>query len=278
MHFLRCSAVMAGLCSVIGLVAGQSSTQICDSLNGICFQGYQDTELDIFVGVVLPPLTTPPSSEFITQIVAPNTYGYTGVSMAGTMADSLLFVLWPNGDDVVFSTRWTDAYVQPLPYSGPTITMLPGSGVNSTHIKATFRCQDCITWTDGSFDPTGSFQLLAYVASTTVPVNDPSNPNSNFTEHDQFDFFGLVTPNAVSSNYSTYLSEGSSSSAPQPTAAPSPSSPSSSPVPPSSTSSASAAEQTKYGQCGGQGWAGPTACVTGSTCVAVSPPYYSQCQ
>ncbi|KFZ24809.1 hypothetical protein V502_00719 [Pseudogymnoascus sp. VKM F-4520 (FW-2644)] len=33
----------------------------------------------------------------------------------------------------------------------------------------------------------------------------------------------------------------------------------------------------KYGQCGGEGWTGCTACVEGSTCEAVSPPYYSQC-
>ncbi|KAJ7686718.1 hypothetical protein B0H17DRAFT_1204141 [Mycena rosella] len=32
-----------------------------------------------------------------------------------------------------------------------------------------------------------------------------------------------------------------------------------------------------YGQCGGQGWTGPTTCTAGWTCVAVSSPYYSQC-
>ncbi|OBT66901.1 hypothetical protein VE03_04222 [Pseudogymnoascus sp. 23342-1-I1] len=52
------------------------------------------------------------------------------------------------------------------------------------------------------------------------------------------------------------------------------------------TSSAAAATSTaasggcaspKYGQCGGEGWTGCTECVEGSTCEAVSPPYYSQC-
>jgi cellulose 1,4-beta-cellobiosidase len=32
----------------------------------------------------------------------------------------------------------------------------------------------------------------------------------------------------------------------------------------------------KWGQCGGQGWNGPTCCASGSTC-KVSNPYYSQC-
>ncbi|KAK3322692.1 glycoside hydrolase family 61 protein [Apodospora peruviana] len=33
----------------------------------------------------------------------------------------------------------------------------------------------------------------------------------------------------------------------------------------------------KYGQCGGTGYTGCTTCASGSTCSAVSPPYYSQC-
>jgi len=42
------------------------------------------------------------------------------------------------------------------------------------------------------------------------------------------------------------------------------------------TGSAPAATQTKYGQCGGIGFTGPTACAAGSTC-QTSSPYYSQC-
>jgi len=42
------------------------------------------------------------------------------------------------------------------------------------------------------------------------------------------------------------------------------------------TGSAPASTQTKYGQCGGQSWTGPTACASGSTC-KYSSPYYSQC-
>ncbi|KAK6354629.1 hypothetical protein TWF696_003769 [Orbilia brochopaga] len=37
-----------------------------------------------------------------------------------------------------------------------------------------------------------------------------------------------------------------------------------------------AAQQTAYGQCGGQGWTGPTNCVSGYTCVS-SNDFYSQC-
>ncbi|KAI0036450.1 hypothetical protein K488DRAFT_14634, partial [Vararia minispora EC-137] len=72
-------------------------------------------------------------------------------------------------------------------------------------------------------------------------------------------------------------SPGSSSSAPTtvgPTSTPVSTASSSSGA--SSTTSAAGPAQTKYGQCGGTGWTGPTVCASGSTCSAVSPPYYYQ--
>ncbi|KIM34166.1 polysaccharide lyase family 4 protein [Serendipita vermifera MAFF 305830] len=38
-----------------------------------------------------------------------------------------------------------------------------------------------------------------------------------------------------------------------------------------------ASQAAEYQQCGGQGWTGPTTCVSGWTCSPVSPPYYYQC-
>lgn len=62
------------------------------------------------IGLVFPPLTTgstPNSTEFIAQLVAPVTYGWTGLSVGGTMADSLLFTLWPYNNEVILGPRWT---------------------------------------------------------------------------------------------------------------------------------------------------------------------------
>ncbi|KAK6512412.1 hypothetical protein TWF481_001298 [Arthrobotrys musiformis] len=42
------------------------------------------------------------------------------------------------------------------------------------------------------------------------------------------------------------------------------------------TTTAGGALQTQWGQCGGQGWTGPTACAPPASCVS-SNPYYSQC-
>lgn len=161
-------------------------------------------------------------------------------------------------------------YIQPTSYAGPVVTMLPSSKVNSTHISAIFRCQvslehdglktrwtypirsqNCTTWSGGSLGQ-GNLdgdQVLAYVASTTLPVTTPSDPNSDFQEHDQFDFFGVDLSTAHSSAYSGYIA--SSSAAPAPTTKPAsstttkPSSSTTTKPASSTTSSAPAATQTK---------------------------------
>ncbi|KAK0464388.1 uncharacterized protein EV420DRAFT_1039583 [Desarmillaria tabescens] len=80
-----------------------------------------------------------------------------------------------------------------------------------------------------------------------------------------------------SSNSTTSASTTASSTAAT-TAAPTTSTVVSTTTVASTTTSASGATQTHWGQCGGTGWTGPTQCASGLTCVAVSPPYYYQCQ
>jgi hypothetical protein len=79
-------------------------------------------------------------------------------------------------------------------------------------------------------------------------------------------------------NYTISLGGGgvvSTTSAP--TSSSSSSSPSTSSKPTSITTAPSGgATQTKWGQCGGSGYSGPTVCASGSTC-SVGNPYYSQC-
>ncbi|THH23170.1 hypothetical protein EUX98_g8009 [Antrodiella citrinella] len=62
-----------------------------------------------------------------------------------------------------------------------------------------------------------------------------------------------------------------------PTTAPS-TGPTTIPPPPPPTTTAPGPTQTQYGQCGGTGYTGPTVCASNFQCIAVSPPYYYQCQ
>lgn len=68
----------------------------------------QDPAEDMTVGLVLPPLT-PPSDEYIVQVVFPVSYGWTGVSMGGQMSNSLLFPLWAyDTNKIMVGPRWTE--------------------------------------------------------------------------------------------------------------------------------------------------------------------------
>ncbi|PIL22330.1 hypothetical protein GSI_15018 [Ganoderma sinense ZZ0214-1] len=87
---------------------------------------------------------------------------------------------------------------------------------------------------------------------------------------------GPITTAIGSGSGASNPSSPSSTTVAPTTTAPASTAPSS--TAPSTTSSASGATQTQWGQCGGTGYTGATVCASPFTCVAVSPPYYYQCQ
>lgn len=65
--------------------------------------------MDMTIGVVLPPASTPPATDLIIQLIAPVSYGWSGLSLGGQMSDSLLFTLWPYESEVILGPRWTES-------------------------------------------------------------------------------------------------------------------------------------------------------------------------
>ncbi|KZV93262.1 hypothetical protein EXIGLDRAFT_768270 [Exidia glandulosa HHB12029] len=86
----------------------------------------------------------------------------------------------------------------------------------------------------------------------------------------------MNTATLPKTGFTTLPGAAAPTSAPVPTGSPSSPAQPITPVTPTGTASAPAATQTKFGQCGGQGFTGPTTCAAGSTCKA-SSVYYSQC-
>lgn len=162
-------------------------------------------------GYVFPPLDSG-ATEFIGEIVAPIDTEWSGVSPAGVMIEALLLVAWVNGDEVVSSARWATDYIQPLAMVGPILTDLPSTKVNSTHWKWVYRCENCTTWSGGGLDTT-SFGAPAW-AFSSIPVDDPSDPESDFQEHTDFGFYGLdfSSAHASASDYANWAAGGTGSS------------------------------------------------------------------
>ncbi|KAF9563852.1 cellobiohydrolase I [Agrocybe pediades] len=127
-------------------------------------------------------------------------------------------------------------------------------------------------WLDSTY-PTDSTKPGAARGSCATDSGKPSDiessiPNSSVT-------FSNIKIGDIGSTFNAGSGGGSSSSS----GGGGPSSTSvtrTTTVASTTTNSAPTATQTKWGQCGGQGWTGPTVCAAGSTCTA-SNQWYSQC-
>nr|BAC20641.1 cellobiose dehydrogenase [Grifola frondosa] len=208
--------LLLALLPLVGSAFAQSGSIYTDPGNGFTFDGITDPVYDVTYGVIFPTDTT--STEFIGEIVAPVAAQWIGVALGGAMIDNLLLVVWTNGNTIVSSTRYATDYIQPVPYAGPTLTTLPSSSVNSTHWKFVFRCQNCTSWLGGGSIPVSGSGVLAW-AYSSIPVDDPADPNSDFLEHTDFGFFGMNFADAHTSNYNNYLNGNAGTSTP-PTGSP----------------------------------------------------------
>nr|Q01738.1 RecName: Full=Cellobiose dehydrogenase; Short=CDH; AltName: Full=Cellobiose-quinone oxidoreductase; Flags: Precursor [Phanerodontia chrysosporium]AAB61455.1 cellobiose dehydrogenase [Phanerodontia chrysosporium]AAB92262.1 cellobiose dehydrogenase [Phanerodontia chrysosporium]AAC49277.1 cellobiose dehydrogenase [Phanerodontia chrysosporium] len=198
---------LLALLPFVGLAFSQSASQFTDPTTGFQFTGITDPVHDVTYGFVFPPLATSgaQSTEFIGEVVAPIASKWIGIALGGAMNNDLLLVAWANGNQIVSSTRWATGYVQPTAYTGTaTLTTLPETTINSTHWKWVFRCQGCTEWNNGGGIDVTSQGVLAW-AFSNVAVDDPSDPQSTFSEHTDFGFFGIDYSTAHSANYQNYL-------------------------------------------------------------------------
>lgn len=204
------TAAAAALLGLAGQAAAAlTTTPYNDPNTGIDFQQYSANSYSF--GIAVPET---PEADFIGQMVIPLTdkAGWGAVSLGGGMLNKLLFVAWPNGEDVVTSFRLATAYANPDVYTGD-VSALPianGTFINGTHLSYTFVCKGCIN--ADSFDATAATPVMGYAVAATSPetVTDAS---SALTYHAKaFGQFGVNLEGAKSANYATWASWGSSGS------------------------------------------------------------------
>lgn len=202
-------AAFAGLANV---AAAASAAPYTDPNTGITFETYLDTSLAFSWGMVFPETL---DTDFIGQLVVPLTdgAGWGGISFGGDMTEHLLFVAWPNGDDIVTSFRLASSYANPSEYTDTTVQALPianGTFVNSTHLSYTFVCSGCIIGGTTTFDATDAAPIIGYAVSTSNPTT-VSSSSSALVYHDAgANEYGFSTSSAQSASYSTWASWASS--------------------------------------------------------------------
>ncbi|KAG2006675.1 cellobiose dehydrogenase [Coprinopsis cinerea AmutBmut pab1-1] len=186
-------------------VAGQgSASRWCDSWTGVCFQRLYDAGSDSAWGYVFPPS---PRSEFIGIFTAPIRTGWIGASLGGGMTNNPLVVSWVNGNTPVISVRYTTQYgPPPVMNNAPRVTILGTSGVNATHQRIVYRCENCTTWSGGSggINQNGN-HVFGYATHTTMKPGTPSNPGSSLSRHTIAGQHSLNTVDARSATYDAQL-------------------------------------------------------------------------
>lgn len=205
------SAFYLGSAVFAGLAAAVSSSNYTDPNTGITFLTYFASDVDYSFGIVFPETV---GTDFIGQLVVPLTdgAGWGGVDFGGDMTKHLLFVAWPNGDEVITSFRMAQSYANPSVYTNTTVSALPianGTFVNSTHLSYTFVCQGCIVGGTTSFDSDDEAPVLGYAVSTSN-VDTVSSASSALTYHDAASGeWGFSISGAKSASYSTWAAMGS---------------------------------------------------------------------
>ncbi|KAG2415949.1 hypothetical protein HFD88_007141 [Aspergillus terreus] len=197
---------LVALSSALGASAATyNSSAYSDSTTGIDFQRWCDETTGFCFGVALPESV---DSDFVGQLVVPlsESKGWGGVSLGGSMTQTLLLAAWPNGDSVVSTLRKTSTYANPDVFSGDaSLTAIPdGTSVNSTHLTYTFLCSGCIVGSPTTFSASDETYFLGWALSKTNPTT-PSSPSSVLPYHAAgFGSFKMLFSDAKSSKYSTW--------------------------------------------------------------------------
>ncbi|KAF5575077.1 cellobiose dehydrogenase [Fusarium pseudoanthophilum] len=193
-------STMAGL---LGLASAQGlrSSAYTDPKTGIDFQRFVDDGYSL--GIAVPETL---GKDLIAQMVFPREKeGWGGISFRGGMVGGMLFVAWPNGDDIVTSFRMANSYANPDVYTNSTVKATPipeGTFVNSTHVSYTFLCEGCVVKETTSL--TGESPVVGY-AWSSIDVDTPSDPESALNYHGAgFGQFGLDIKKAASAKYATW--------------------------------------------------------------------------
>lgn len=203
---------LAAFAGLAGVAAAASAAPFTDSNTGITFETYSDSSIGFSWGMAFPETI---DTDFIGQIVVPLTdgAGWGGISFGGDMTKHLLFVAWPNGDEIMTSFRLASSYANPAIYTNTTVEALPianGTFVNSTHLSYTFVCSGCIIGGTTTFAATDAAPVIGYAVSSSNPTT-VSSSDSALVYHDAgANEYGFSVSTAQSASYSTWASYASS--------------------------------------------------------------------
>ncbi|KAH8731998.1 hypothetical protein GQ44DRAFT_642000 [Phaeosphaeriaceae sp. PMI808] len=180
-------------------------------------------------GYALPGSPTGSNDEYIGYIkgsLDSGRQGWSGISHAGGMPNSLLLVTWPEKDEVKTIFSYASGYVAPDTYTGnATLTQIYHK-VTDTNFEFVYRCQWCWVWNqngaEGSQLPTSEVQVIGWAQHNKIY-------SGTWVQHSKGQSqFGAPVADARNAKYSQWAKPptgGPSSTVPVSTSTPTPTSP-----------------------------------------------------
>ncbi|KAL1838928.1 hypothetical protein VTJ49DRAFT_2059 [Mycothermus thermophilus] len=168
-----------------------NAARYCDNsrTQGMCYLEYSrpgTTTVPVLRVAVPEGVSSGSTFDTVLQIVAPVTLGWAGFAWGGGMTRNPLTVVWPNGEGVTVSSRWSEGRTLPPVYPSATYRTISASR-NGTHWTAEVVCSGCSRWNGGSLNING-VHTFAWAVSRT-PVSQPGNPASSFAYHNNVGMF-----------------------------------------------------------------------------------------
>jgi hypothetical protein len=128
------------------------------------------------------------------------------------MADSNMFIMYTDGSgNVTLSPRLGANHVMPSEESAADLTLLAGSGVDGSTMRANVLCTNCNSWSSGemSLSSTSSGWIAAWKSGSSL---DTTDKDATIQQHDSTSQWNLNLQNAVVSSDSNPFESSSSSS------------------------------------------------------------------
>jgi len=128
------------------------------------------------------------------------------------MTNSLLLMAYPYQNDILTSFRYATGYDMPDVYTGnATLTQISSTITASTYTLI-FRCQDCLSWSQGGQSGKASTSAGALVLGWTQAIAAPGNaacPSQvTLAQHDTQGIFGAqLDSNAANPSYTAWAAK-----------------------------------------------------------------------
>ncbi|CZR65777.1 probable cellobiose dehydrogenase [Phialocephala subalpina] len=130
------------------------------------------------------------------------------------MPNHLMLLAWPtgSGNQIATSFRYATAYLMPSVYNGSANLTQIYSSVNSTNWVLVYRCQNCLIYDDPTQTPANTSTTAGTFeqgwAQAMTPPTDPTNPLSDFAQHDNgMGEFQIKVVSATQASYTLWATK-----------------------------------------------------------------------